>query len=619
LTAATSTAPAADTLSSAEADRPDLPSIRRKLILLVAVCLIPGCLAVGLLIHGSYHRQRALLEQNMVQTARALALAVDREIASTRAALQTLATSPHLASGDLTAFYRQARTVQDALGGDNIVLSDHEGRQILNLSRPFGTRLPNHGAPEQVRAVAAANRPAVSDLFLGGVIGRQLISIDVPAGPDGTAAYVISMAVLPEHLGRILAEQHLPRGWIAAVFDSRGVIIARTHQPDKFVGQRGSPVLVERIRHSREGLSENVTLEGIPVYGAFSHSNVAPWSVAIGVPKQTLLADLHTSILMVSGAVLLLTAAGLGLAWRIGGTIRGSVRSLVAPALALGSGADVRVPRQTILETDELAVALNTATRLLAARTAERDEARRSEAEIQRLLQNLIDADGELQRFAHIASHDLQEPLRIVTSFTQLLARRLEGRLDDECDEYVRFVVSAATRMRELITGLMVVANVSGQGQSMAPVPASQACMAALNNLRDSIAGSAARIEVDDLPVVVAAEIQLMQVFQNLIGNAIKFRRPDRPPRIRVTAEQRPGLWRFSVADNGIGIERSDQDIFEIFRRLHPGGAYPGAGIGLAVCKKIVQGHGGEIWVEPNPEGGSIFRFTLPAPSDGRS
>ncbi len=595
-----------------------LPSIRSKLVLLVVVCLLPSTLAVGLLIYDFYHRQRALLEQNMVQTAHALALAVDREIASMVATLQTLATSPYLANDDLAGFYQQAKAVQHQQNGDNIVLSDASARQVLNLKRPLGTPLPQHGSPEQIERVLASGRPAVSDLFMGGVLQRQLISVDVPVWKNGKAVYDMSMAVLPEHLGRILTEQQLPPGWIAGIFDTQGVIIARTHQPEKFVGQKGTPILVQRMREAREGLSENNTLEGIPVYGAFSRGKVAQWSVAVGVPKQVLLAELRDSILLVCAATLALTAVGLGLAWMIGGQIRRSVRSLIEPALALGSEADIAAPHQDIREVEELARALATASALLQRRTAERDLARRNEAETQRLLQELINANGELQRFAHIASHDLQEPLRIVTSFTQLLARRLDGRLDGETGEYMEFIVGAAKRMHELINGLLAFANVSGQGQAMAPVSAAQACRAALDNLRDSIAGSGAEITVGDLPMVVAAGAQLMQVFQNLIGNAIKFRRPDQPPRIAITAQRQPGRWVFSVADNGIGVEKSEQDIFQIFRRLHTSGAYPGTGVGLAVCKRIVQGCGGEIWIEPGPEGGSVFRFTIPAvPGEG--
>lgn len=593
----------------------NLPSIRSRLVLLVMVCLLPASLAVSLLIYDFYHRQRTLLEQNMIQTAHALALAVDREVARRVATLQTLATSANLANDDLAGFYEQAKTILRDLGGDNIVVNDASAQQILNLARPFGASLPRHGSPEQIAKIFATGQPAISDLFIGGVRKRYLITVDVPVWKNGKVAYALSMALLPENLSHLLTEQELPPGWISAIFDSRGVIVARTHSPEKFIGQSGSPILVERMRQSQKGLSEYNTLEGIPVYGAFSHGSFSQWSVAVGVPKQALLADLRNSILLVSGSALALTIIGLALAWAVGGQIRRSVRSLIQPALALGSGEAVQSPHQSIREVDELSTALTTASALLRRRTAERDLARRNEAEIQRLLQELINANGELQRFAHIASHDLQEPLRTVTAFTQLLARRYAGHLDKEADEYIDFIVGAATRMHELINGLLVLANVSGQGQLLEPVSAARACRAALDNLKDSIAGSGAMVEVGELPEVLAAEIQLMQVFQHLIGNAIKFRRPGQTPQIRVTAELRQGLWEFSVADNGIGVEKSEQDIFQIFRRLHTSDAYPGTGVGLAVCKRIIQGFGGEIWVEPAPEGGSIFRFTLPASS----
>ncbi len=165
--------------------------------------------------------------------------------------------------------------------------------------------------------------------------------------------------------------------------------------------------------------------------------------------------------------------------------------------------------------------------------------------------------------------------------------------------------------MYQLINDLLAYARVPSEGYSTVPVPSRRACETAMANLRDAIAESGAEIILGDLPMVMASEVQLMQVFQNLLGNSIKFRRPGLPPRITVTAAPVGDLWQFAVADNGIGVEPSEQDIFQIFRRLHTMDAYPGTGIGLAVCKKIIQCFGGSIWVESHPGAGSTFRFTI--------
>ncbi|HSV28661.1 MAG TPA: ATP-binding protein, partial [Candidatus Omnitrophota bacterium] len=237
-------------------------------------------------------------------------------------------------------------------------------------------------------------------------------------------------------------------------------------------------------------------------------------------------------------------------------------------------------------------------------------ERRLHENELREALDQLTQTNTELERFAYVASHDLQEPLRTVTLYCQLLDRDLRGKLSDDADDYLHFIVGAAKRMHALINDLLAYSRITG-GLPFTPVRAADACASALQNLQESIRETGASIEVRPLPVIAADQVQLMQLFQNLIGNAIKFHRPDVAPRIVVSAEQVGGEWVFSVADNGIGIEASEQDVFEIFRRLHTAQAYPGTGVGLAICKRIVQRHGGSIWMTSQPGQGSTFFFTL--------
>ncbi len=240
-------------------------------------------------------------------------------------------------------------------------------------------------------------------------------------------------------------------------------------------------------------------------------------------------------------------------------------------------------------------------------------ERKRAEERLTQAMAELARSNAELEQFAYITSHDLQEPLRMVSSFVQLLEKRYKGRLDGDADDFIMYAVDGVNRMDSLITDLLAYSRVGSRGKEFKPVLSEVALNHALSNMQVAIEQSGAVITRDSLPEVIGDDIQLMQLFQNLIGNAIKFSR-DRAPRIHVAAEQRGDDWVFFVRDNGIGIESEYfERIFSIFQRLHDRRQYPGTGIGLAICKKVVEHHGGRIWVESEPGTGSTFYFTLPA------
>lgn len=240
---------------------------------------------------------------------------------------------------------------------------------------------------------------------------------------------------------------------------------------------------------------------------------------------------------------------------------------------------------------------------------------RRAYAEgLERAVSSLTEANSELERFAFVASHDLQEPLRTITCFAQLVKRDYAPVLDQRGREHLELVSDAAIRMHDLINDLLAYSRSGVNEGATTMISADAACRSALDNLREAITAARAEIIIPaPLPAVVADSIHLVQVFQNLIGNAVKYRSPDTPPRVEIRAERRNALWEFSVADNGIGFNPSEQDVFELFRRLHPHSGYAGTGVGLAICKRLTTRMGGRIWVESRPGAGSTFRFTIPA------
>jgi len=241
------------------------------------------------------------------------------------------------------------------------------------------------------------------------------------------------------------------------------------------------------------------------------------------------------------------------------------------------------------------------------------DVRRRAEESLRDYSAELARSNTDLQQFAYVASHDLQEPLRAVSSFSQLLARRYQGKLDSDADDFITFIVEGATRMQTLINDLLAFSRIGTRGKPFALVECENVLQAAKENLDVAIAESGATITHDPLPALVADATQLTQLFQNLLGNAIKFRRPGEAPRIHVSSKRQDGGWRLSVQDNGLGIDPQYFDrIFIIFQRLHGRDKYAGTGIGLAICKKIVERHGGRIWVESERGEGSTFYFVIP-------
>ncbi|SDE13249.1 sensor histidine kinase [Desulfuromonas thiophila] len=238
---------------------------------------------------------------------------------------------------------------------------------------------------------------------------------------------------------------------------------------------------------------------------------------------------------------------------------------------------------------------------------------RQAQQQVSQAMAELQRSNEELEQFAYITSHDLQEPLRMITSYVQLLQRRYQGRLDEDADEFIGFVVEGTTRMKTMIQDLLLYSRAGREDFERHVTDLNQVLAEVLANLQLEIETSGATVDCDPLPKIRVVPVQAGQLLSNLLGNALKFRQPDRPPHIELRVTREQGFWQFMVQDNGIGIEPDQLPrLFVLFRRLHTRDAYPGTGIGLALCKKIVEKHGGKIWATSEPGTGSCFFFTWP-------
>lgn len=234
------------------------------------------------------------------------------------------------------------------------------------------------------------------------------------------------------------------------------------------------------------------------------------------------------------------------------------------------------------------------------------------EKALTRKTEELARSNAELEQFAYVASHDLQEPLRMVASYTQMIARRYRGKLDADADEFIGYAVDGATRMQNLIRDLLSYSRLTTQGSPLEITEAKAACESAIKNLQKAIEERNGTVNVGPLPAVRADATQLTQLFQNLVGNGLKYCDKSKPV-IQISAKPNGDEWIFSVQDNGIGIDpKYFERIFQMFQRLHTREEYPGTGIGLALCRKIVDRHGGRIWVESEAGHGATFLFTIP-------
>jgi signal transduction histidine kinase len=577
---------------------------------MAVMCITPAWLGAAFLVQTVYYRDSDRDIGRTVMTARALLLAVDRELASAQTAAEILAASPHLASGDLAAFHRVSAELVPSLFGTNVVITDISGQQVVSTLRPSGEMPPQHGNEGRLRRVFTTGKPAISDVFIGGVVKRPLVAIDVPVFRGVEVRYALSIGLFPDRLRELLVRQDLPPGWVASIFDSAGVVVTRTRSPEQFIGKKGAPALVEALATSRSGVVRTSTLDGIPVYAAFSRSDVSNWTVAIEIPVAEVTRDLYKFLEVSAAGALLLLALGISLAVHKSNRIARALHGLIAPALALGRGEAPAVIPTGIRESDEVGRALTGAFDLLQHRTDERDRAEQEKDVLARAAR----LKGE---FVGTVSHELRTPLTSICAALGLLVGTANGNLSDSGKRLVSIAHENCQRLIRLINDLLdfekleagkVVFDIK---RVVVPTlvkhaidvnrPLAESCEVTLR--AEQMAPDEIRADPD----------RLIQVLTNLLSNAVKF--SPRGGKVAVTAQPWGEWLRISVWDQGPGIPPQFRaHIFEAFAQAESTDAAhkAGTGLGLSIVKQIVTRLGGQVGFADAPGGGTVFHVDLP-------
>lgn len=341
-------------------------SMRTGLLALVFACIAPALVVASIAVYESYLIQKERIFRDTIFLARNLTAILDREMTGVEAGLQMLATSPDLIGGDLAGFHQRARETIKFQIVDSYVLTDKTGHQVLNTLVPYGTALPQSAVSQELATVFRAREPVLSSLFTGAVSHAPTLALGVPVVRGQDVIYSLNVGLSPERIGNVLGRRGLPDGWVAAVLDKDGTIIARTRDTARFVGQKAVPALARAVRAESEGSLETTTKEGTPVYTAFNRSALTGWTVAAGAPMTLVTTDLYRSIAWLALGTLAAFGLGLWLALRLANRLTSAVQGLVGPALALGDGRTVELPDTRVKEAEEVGTALLQASRMLA-------------------------------------------------------------------------------------------------------------------------------------------------------------------------------------------------------------------------------------------------------------
>jgi signal transduction histidine kinase len=475
-----------------------------------------------------------------------------------------------------------------------ITLVNTQGEQLLNTAVPFGTPLP---AMQQADVIALAKQGASGfvDQFEGRVLGKYLVAIVVPVVRADGEQFALTAALSSENLRELITIPDIPNRWITSMVDNKGIIIARNVKSEEFEGTKAAPLFFQRVQQVSQGSMEVVTVDGVPIVSGFSRSALTGWSVGIGIPKKELNSQLINSLQLLLATVVLLVVGTLLLARAAGKRLTHSIQVLQTQADQLGKGEIIEPMSMAFHEANLMSQSLSD-----------------SSKQLNRAKESLIQRNLDLQQFAFAASHDLRVPLKTINGYLSLLKRRFGTTLEPKALDLLDRSVRAVAEMDQLTVDLLAYSRVEAGGDAFTLVNCDDLLADTLRFLEATILETGALVHVAPLPSVQGDRSQLIQLFQNLLGNALNYLSAA-PPQIHVDAMRGTDEWIFSVSDNGIGIDPvHHQKIFEVFKRLHTTQEYRGNGIGLAICQRVVERHGGRLWLTSSLGKGSTFYFSIP-------
>ena len=590
-------------------------SIRFWLGLLVVACTVPGMLVASYLITDSYTAARASAERNTLATTRALMQAVDADLLGAQSGLRVLAASPYLRSGDLAAFHQAAREVLPGLPGNGIVLADPAGQLLVSTIVPYGQPLPKTGVPDLVRTVFESGRPAISDFYIGATSRRPQVAVGAPVFRDGKVAYALIMGLLPAHVAGILERQKIPEGWIVAILDNGGIIVARTKDPELFIGQQGTPEFQRQTSRAQEGIYETPTLEGIAVIGGYHRSSVTGWMIAFGVPRSVFTTDLRSALTIQIATTVIVMLLGALLAVSISGRIGHSIRAMTTPALALGSSKKIDVPTVEIREVNELGQALTKASQLITERERERDEAEHQRAQIEESLRRSQKLEA-LGQMAATMAHDFGNLLTPILGNLDILEKRID---DPRSRLHIKNALASTKRGQQLVRSLMAFAR--QEPSAVTIIDVNQAVLAMEGVLKQSL-GTIGKLifnlATEAWPARGDAS-QLEMAIINLVVNARDAMTTEGTVQISTMNRTLHGehdnlsgdYVAVAVSDTGSGMPPEILAVaFEpLFTTKGPG---KGTGLGLASVYKFAKQCGGVAVIESELRKGTTVTIYLP-------
>jgi signal transduction histidine kinase len=592
-------------------------SLRWYLVLLVAGTLLPVVLFAVVVVYKLSNQEQAAAERRMLLAARNLASKVDYELSSTIRTLDALAVSQQLYAGDLEGFHQEAnRLVEKQPAWLTVILLSPEGQQVMNSQRPLGTPLPLVNEPNSLRRLVATEQPVVGDLAPGSLTQTLAFPVRVPIIQDGELKYGLTAVISPEALTDVVVEEQAPveGEWTRTIVDGQGIVVARTRDPERFVGQRGTPSFLKSISETNEGIFRNTTLDGVKVYVAFSRIRGTPWTAAITVPVEVIQSPVRQAMeLVIVSGVLLLLVSGLG-AFILSRQISRSITSAAAAAAALVNDEYPQVNPLSIREVMLLGQSLEFAADLLSQRERARTEnlrqaeAAREEAEA---------ANRTKDEFLAVLSHELRTPLNPILGWSNLLRN---GRLDAEKTAFALETIERNARLQtQLIEDLLDVTRIM-QGKlalKMTPVNLVSIIEAAIETVRLAAETKAIQVQTvldSAIGPVLGDATRLQQVVWNLLSNAVKF--TTEGGQITVRLSQIGSHAQIEVIDSGKGIHPNFlPHVFEFFRQEDGTTTrkFGGLGLGLAIVKHLVELHGGTVHADSPGEGqGATFTVRLP-------